>query len=58
MEQIRYLNQAPSVQMYEIPPDFTGLTDEEDKAIAEMNQDAEREERMMKDDVRTGELMT
>lgn len=58
MEQIRYLNHAPSVQMYEIPPDLTGLTEDEDKAIQELNEDIERDEKIMKDETKLGELMT
>ncbi|CQB90205.1 Uncharacterised protein [Chlamydia trachomatis] len=58
MEQIRYLNHAPSVQMYEIPPDLTGLTEDEDKAIQELNEDMERDEKIMKDETKLGELMT
>ncbi|ODV76775.1 histone deacetylase phd1 [Suhomyces tanzawaensis NRRL Y-17324] len=39
LEQLRYLNHAPSVQMSEIPPDLTGLTDEEEDAIRDLNED-------------------
>ncbi|KAI5953188.1 HOS2 [Candida jiufengensis] len=45
MEQIRYLNSAPSVQMYEIPPDITGLTEEEDQILKELNEEAKENER-------------
>ncbi|KAI5968048.1 HOS2 [Candida pseudojiufengensis] len=44
MEQIRYLNAAPSVQMYEIPPDITGLTEEEDKMLEELNREENEKE--------------
>ncbi|CAI5758452.1 unnamed protein product [Candida verbasci] len=59
MEQIRYLNHSPSVQMYDIPPDITGLTDEEDEIINELNMEFEkdRDEKMMRDDLRNSELM-
>ena len=58
MEQIRYLNHAPSVQMYEIPPDLTGLTEDEDKGNSKLNEDMERDEKIMKDETKLGELMT
>lgn len=58
LEQVRYLNHAPSVQMYEIPPDLTGLTDEEEDAIKELNEENEREKKIMKDESKTGEFMT
>ena len=44
--------------MYEIPPDLTGLTEDEDKAIQELNEDMERDEKIMKDETKLGELMT
>ncbi|KAG7196289.1 histone deacetylase [Scheffersomyces spartinae] len=49
MEQIRYLSHAPSVQMREIPPDLTGLTDEEEELIRELNEENYREQAESKD---------
>ena len=61
LEQLRYLNYAPSVQMQEIPPDITGLTEEEEEIIKELNEEKEDEEtRMMrdiKDEARLGEVL-
>jgi len=53
VEQIRNLNQAPSVQMQEIPPDITGLTEEEEEIIRDLNQenDTLRESIIQKEDV-------
>jgi histone deacetylase HOS2 len=53
MEQIRNLNQAPSVQMQEIPPDITGLTEEEEEIIRDLNQenDTLRPQIIQKEDV-------
>lgn len=58
IEQLRYLSYAPSVQMQEIPPDITGLTEEEDEIIRELNEedDTTRETQKTKDEARTGEL--
>lgn len=39
LEQLRYLDYAPSVPMTEIPPDLTGLSDEEDRVIKELNEE-------------------
>lgn len=44
LEQVRYLDYAPSVQMREVPPDITGLTEDEEKAIREMNEEQNEEE--------------
>lgn len=55
MEQLRFLNGAPSVQMNEIPPDFSKLSKEEEDEINELN----NEDRMIidaKDNARIGEL--
>lgn len=55
LEQLRFLNGAPSVQMNEIPPDFSKLSKEEEAEINELN----NEERMIidaKDNARVGEL--
>lgn len=55
LEQLRFLNGAPSVQMNEIPPDFSKLTKEEEEEINELN----NEDRMIidaKDNARIGEL--
>ncbi len=55
LEQLRFLNGAPSVQMSEIPPDFSKLSKEEEDEINELN----NEERMIidaKDNARIGEL--
>lgn len=49
MEQIRYLTHAPSVQMREIPPDLTGLTDEEEEIIKELNEENLKQEAELKD---------
>lgn len=61
LEQLRYLTAAPSVQMQEIPPDITGMTEEEDKLIKELNQENDNEqERSMdkiKDEAREGESL-
>lgn len=43
LEQVRYLDYAPSVQMREVPPDITGLTEDEEKAIREMNEEQNEE---------------
>ncbi|KAH3674642.1 hypothetical protein WICMUC_003188 [Wickerhamomyces mucosus] len=60
LEQIRFLNGAPSVQMNEIPPDFKKLTPEEEAEINELNNDGNNEDRIMrdiKDEARNGELV-
>lgn len=46
-EQLRYIKNAPSVQMQHIPPDMTGWKEEEDLAIREkrMGRDERAEER-------------
>lgn len=41
LEQLRYLDHAPSVQMAEIPPDIGGFTEEENNVIRELNEDAD-----------------
>lgn len=58
LEQLRYLAYAPSVQMQEIPPDITGLTEDEDQIIKELNeeQDEARSTQNTKDEARVGEL--
>ncbi|CUM65430.1 uncharacterized protein PRCAT00003069001 [Priceomyces carsonii] len=59
LEQLRYLNHAPSVQMNEIPPDLTGLTEEEENVIKELNEEND-ETRLMnkvKDEARNNELI-
>jgi histone deacetylase HOS2 len=58
LEQLRYLAYAPSVQMQEIPPDITGLTEDEDQIIKELNeeQDEARATQNTKDEARVGEL--
>lgn len=55
LEQLRYLNHAPSVQMSEIPPDLTGLTEEEDEMIRELNEDNERDNKIVQDEARDSE---
>lgn len=59
LEQLRYLTAAPSVQMQEIPPDITAMTEEEDNLIKELNQenDSEQERNIskIKDEAREGE---
>lgn len=61
LEQLRYLTFAPSVQMQEIPPDITGLTEEEDEIIKELNsQDDDKDTRKIegiKDEARMGEMV-
>lgn len=63
LEQVRALAFAPLVQMHQIPPDLSGLTEEEDKAIATLLMESEdtaedaRLNQMEKDSVRTGEFM-
>ncbi|KAI5454832.1 histone deacetylase [Naganishia albida] len=44
-EQLRVLNGAPSIQMQEIPPSITGLTEEGDDAEADEDEDQREEER-------------
>lgn len=58
LEQLRYLDYAPSVQMQEIPPDITGLTEEEEEIIRELNEEKESTRKMktMKDEARESEL--
>ncbi|KAI9830556.1 MAG: hypothetical protein M1819_005514 [Sarea resinae] len=41
LEQLRYLQGAPSVQMQEIPPDIMGLRDEIDEELAELRDDSD-----------------
>ncbi|EGV63143.1 histone deacetylase [Yamadazyma tenuis] len=59
LEQLRFLNHAPSVQMSDIPPDLTGLTEEEEDAIRDLNeeQETDREMRNVKDEARVGEMV-
>ncbi|KAK7687382.1 hypothetical protein QCA50_009247 [Cerrena zonata] len=61
LEQLRYLTHAPSVQMQEIPPDITGLTEEEEEIIKELNlendDDETRKTQDMKDESRDSEMM-
>ncbi|AOA62555.1 Histone deacetylase [Komagataella phaffii CBS 7435] len=66
MEQLRYLNGAPSVAMQEIPPDIQGIdtTDEEEALIKQLNKESEldallEEDRYWlneKENARVGEL--
>ncbi|ODV59212.1 histone deacetylase HOS2 [Ascoidea rubescens DSM 1968] len=60
LENLRFLNGAPSVRMDEIPPDLSKLTEEEEKAIHDLNEEMENEDdrylKMQKDDIRMGEL--
>lgn len=58
LEQLRFLDHAPAVQMREIPPDLTGLTEEEDAVIKELNEENDRDMVTMKEEARVGELMT
>lgn len=59
LEQLRYIDHAPSVRMDEIPPDFSGLTDEEDELIKEINEEQDnaemRQALMIKDEARVSE---
>ncbi|KAL7666165.1 Histone deacetylase [[Candida] zeylanoides] len=61
LEQLRFLQYAPSVAMAEIPPDLTGLTEEEDRALEEMNREADEEgcrrDEVARDNARVGEQM-
>lgn len=59
LEQLRFLNYAPSVQQTEIPPDITGLTEEEDRMLEELNKETEEGMAMtkLKDEARVGELL-
>lgn len=60
LEQLRYLNGAPSVQWQVIPPDLEGHDDEEDKRLldelADANADKMDVDREHKDRARRGEL--
>lgn len=62
LEQLRNLNYAPSVRMDEIPPDITGLTQEEEELIKELNEEKDepetRQMQIEKDDSRQGESIT
>lgn len=66
LENLRYLDSAPSVQMQEIPPDIENVEESKESAIvAKINKECEREKYLdekrywisSKDDVRPGELM-
>jgi histone deacetylase HOS2 len=61
LEQLRYLTYAPSVQMQEIPPDITGLTEEEEDIIKELNSmNDDKDVRIMKnikDEARSSEMV-
>lgn len=60
LEQLRYLNGAPSVQMQLIPPDLEGHDDDTDQAMDDNAQDNNKDsidiELQSKDDARRGEL--
>ncbi|KAJ8097013.1 hypothetical protein POJ06DRAFT_37873 [Lipomyces tetrasporus] len=58
LEQLRYLNGAPSVQMQVAPPDIEGFLDEEEGRLQEERESTNdaRNERETKDRARTGEL--
>ncbi|ODV92717.1 hypothetical protein CANCADRAFT_1312 [Tortispora caseinolytica NRRL Y-17796] len=60
LEELRYLNHAPSVQMQIMPPDIAGFLEEEEKRLQEEKQAAhEREYRAsqeQKDAARAGEM--
>lgn len=59
LEQLRFIGHAPSVQMQEIPPDISGLTEEEEKIIQELNaeNDETRQHQAVKDEARQGEIL-
>ncbi|PRT54582.1 putative histone deacetylase HOS2 [Wickerhamiella sorbophila] len=59
LEQLRYLNGAPSVQMQAIPPDLFGQTTEHDQQIAEARIDPDARDLTLdaKDNARQGELV-
>lgn len=54
LQQLRYLNGAPSVQFNEIPDDPWRLSDEEEKEIEDLNE-SERQQQEMKDEARMKE---
>lgn len=67
MENLRYLNQAPSVQMQEIPPDLQNMTDDKESELfdqlkkeSKVNKflDEERYYINERDESRLGELMS
>lgn len=60
LEQLRFLNGAPSVRMDEIPDTYHQITEDEEKELNELNQelDRDRDWKMMKDDAKPGELYT
>ncbi|QPG75434.1 histone deacetylase [Brettanomyces nanus] len=66
LENLRYLDAAPSVQMQEIPPDIQNIDDEEEKDIVDRLEKESAKSHYMneqrywissKDDVRPGELV-
>ncbi|ODQ79266.1 hypothetical protein BABINDRAFT_37759 [Babjeviella inositovora NRRL Y-12698] len=67
LEQLRFLNGAPSVSMSEIPPDIGGITEEEEQALRELNEEMEVNKNRSeggvrqlwdeKDEARKGELV-
>lgn len=66
LENLRYLNQAPSVQMQEIPPDLQNITDDKEAQLVDRikreseidkYKDAERYYVNKKDESRRGELL-
>lgn len=59
LEQLRFIGHAPSAQMQEIPPDISGLTEEEEKIIQELNaeNDETRQHQAVKDEARQGEIL-
>ena len=61
LEQLRFLQHAPLVQMQEIPPDIAGITEEEEEAIRALNEEQNEEmiraEKAVKDEARPRELV-
>ncbi|OBA22715.1 hypothetical protein METBIDRAFT_36343 [Metschnikowia bicuspidata var. bicuspidata NRRL YB-4993] len=58
LEQLRTIDAAPLVRMDEIPPDLSGLTEEEEEMLKELNEDTAqgRESVRAKEEARTGEV--
>ncbi|ODV98069.1 hypothetical protein PACTADRAFT_47889 [Pachysolen tannophilus NRRL Y-2460] len=67
LEQLRFLNGAPSCSMNEIPPDLQGFTKDDEEAFYEKLKEQDfndkfidgeaRDKKIMKDEARIGELM-
>ncbi|GMM34945.1 histone deacetylase [Saccharomycopsis crataegensis] len=55
LEQVRFLNGAPSVRMDEAPTTYAKLTEDEEAELKELNEEYEREKKKIKDEARNGE---